>query len=460
MLRKLFGTKEFYKRLLILTIPIVIQNGITNFVNMLDNVMVGQVGTVQMTGVSVSNQLVYIFNLCVFGAVSGAGIFGAQFFGKGDHVGVKYILRFKMILCTLLSVLCIAVFLFWGDPLIRLYLQGEGSAEDIAASFRYAKEYLSIMLIGLLPYALVQSYASSLRETGRAVVPMAAGLSAVFINLVLNYILIYGKFGFPALGVSGAAIATVVSRFAELLIVALWTHLDKVKNQMFVGLYKGFKVPLSLCKTVFIKSLPLIANETLWAMGLAFVNQCYSVRGLDVVGAINISQTFFNVFAVMFLSLGTAAGILLGQQLGSGETESVKTVAHHAMVFSVLVSITIGIVYFLSAMVIPKAYNTTDEVRMLATGLMQITALTFPLQAYSHVAYYALRSGGKTYITIPFDSAFVWCVNATVAYLLSYHTAINILLVYLIVRLLDFIKCVMGYVFVNKDFWIKSVVSK
>lgn len=460
MLKKLFGTKEFYKRLLILTIPIVIQNGITNFVNMLDNVMVGQVGTVQMTGVSVSNQLVYIFNLCVFGAVSGAGIFGAQFFGKGDHVGVKYILRFKMILCTLLSVLCIAVFLFWGDPLIRLYLQGEGSAEDIAASFRYAKEYLSIMLIGLLPYALVQSYASSLRETGRAVVPMAAGLSAVFINLVLNYILIYGKFGFPALGVSGAAIATVVSRFAELLIVALWTHLDKVKNQMFVGLYKGFKVPLSLCKTVFIKSLPLIANETLWAMGLAFVNQCYSVRGLDVVGAINISQTFFNVFAVMFLSLGTAAGILLGQQLGSGETESVKTVAHHAMVFSVLVSITIGIVYFLSAMVIPKAYNTTDEVRMLATGLMQITALTFPLQAYSHVAYYALRSGGKTYITIPFDSAFVWCVNATVAYLLSYHTAINILLVYLIVRLLDFIKCVMGYVFVNKDFWIKSVVSK
>ena len=318
MLRNFFGTKKFYKHLILLMVPIMIQNGITNFVNMLDNIMVGQVGTVQMTGVAVSNQLIFVFNLCVFGAISGAGIFGAQFYGKGDHKGLRDTFRFKLIFCIALTVLCIGIFVLLGETLISFYLKGEGSTADAAASLMYAKKYLFIMLIGMLPYTIAQCYASTLRETGQTFIPMVAGVAAVLVNLSLNYVLIFGKLGAPKLGASGAAIATVISRFAELAVVVLWTHLHKDKNKFIISAFKSLTVPKKLCGQIFIKGLPLMINETLWAAGVATISQCYSVRGLNVIAAFNISTTFYNVFSVAFMAVGMSIGIILGQQLGSG----------------------------------------------------------------------------------------------------------------------------------------------
>ena len=168
---------------LAIAVPIMIQNGISNFVSMLDNIMVGRVGTEQMTGVAIVNQLIFVFNLMIFGAVSGAGIFGAQFYGNDDHKGVRDTFRFKLISCALLTVLGAVVFLFFGDELIRLYLQGEGTPEQIEASFGYAKQYLYIMLVGLVPFFVSQCYASTLRETGETVLPMVSGIVAVLVNL-------------------------------------------------------------------------------------------------------------------------------------------------------------------------------------------------------------------------------------------------------------------------------------
>lgn len=460
MLNKFFGTRDFYKRLIALVIPIMIQNGITNFVNMLDNIMVGRVGTVQMTGVAVSNQLLFVFNLCIFGAISGAGIFGAQFYGKSDNKGLQHTLRFKFIFCLLITFVCSAIFILFGDNLIGFYLSGEGSPEDAAASLKYAKEYLFIMLIGVIPYTIAQCYASTLRETGQTIVPMVAGISAVAVNMSLNYVLIFGKLGAPKLGVAGAAIATVVSRFAELLVVTFWTHTHKKENKFVVGLYKGFTIPRKLCGQIFIKGLPLMLNETMWAASVATINQCYSVRGLNVVAAINISTTFYNVFSVAFLAVGMAIGILIGQQLGAGRTDIVRDTARHSITFSVLVSTGIGIIYAIVSEFIPYAYNTTEEVRNLATGFMIISAITMPLEAYVNSAYFTLRSGGKTFITILFDSCFAWGISVVAAFILSHYTNLPVLGIYLTIQLLNFIKCVLGYIFISKGIWIKNIVNE
>lgn len=460
MLKKLFGTKAFYGRLMALILPIMIQNGITNFVNMLDNVIVGRVGTLQMTGVAVCNQLIFVFNLCVFGAVSGAGIFGAQFFGKGDHKGLRNTFRFKVVFCTLITVFAIALFFFFGNELINLYLKGEANTDNAAASLGYAKSYLNIMLIGLIPYTLSQCYSSTLRETGQAVLPMLSGLAAVVVNLSLNSVLIFGLFGAPALGVNGAAIATVISRFIEFLILALWTGLHSNKNKFIVGAFKSLKVPGTLCKQIFIKGLPLMLNETLWAAGIATLNQCYSVKGIDVVAANNISQTFWNVFSVAFLSVGVAIGIVLGQLLGSGKTENVMETASQLITFSVIISIGVGIIYGLAAELIPLAYNTTNEVRGLATGLMQISALAMPLEAFVNAAYFTLRSGGKIITTFLFDSCFVWIISVPVAFILCNFTSINILPVFAICQGLNLIKCILGFFFVKKGTWIKNIVAE
>ena len=457
--KKLIGDKAFYKTILSLAIPIMIQNCITNFVNMLDNVMVGRVGTLQMTGVAVTNQLIFVFNLCIFGAISGAGIFGAQFFGKGDTKGVRHTFRFKVIFCSLLCIAGMLIFLFGGNMLINAYLKGEGTAADIAASLKYAREYMLIMLIGLLPYTVAQCYSSTLRETGHAVLPMVAGVVAVVINLALNYILIFGKFGAPMLGVNGAAIATVISRFAELAVVAFWTGLKKKENPFIVGAFRSLYIPKSLVKDICIKGLPLMVNEALWASGMATLSQCYSVRGLNVVAAHNISQTFFNVFSVAFMAVGVAIGILLGQILGSGQINEAKDASRKLIAFSIFVSVIVSVAYYFTADFIPEIYNTEADVKHIAVWLMKITALTMPLDAFAHASYFTLRSGGKTTVTFIFDSGFMWVIAVPVIFILSRFTSLSVLYLFGICQGLNILKCIIGYYFVKKGSWIRNIVE-
>lgn len=459
MLKKFVGDKAFYKFVLAVAVPIMLQNGITNFVNMLDNIMVGNIGTAQMTGVSVSNQLIFVFNLCLFGAVSGAGIFGAQFYGKNDRQGLRYSLRFKLMLCLLLSAFGIGLFLLFGDKLIGSYLAGEGSAEEIEIAFRAAKKYLLIMLTGFVPFAITQSYSSTLRETGETVLPMKAGIIAVSVNLLFNYILIFGKFGAPRLDAAGAAIATVLSRFVEASIVVIWTHSHKEKNPYIIGLYKKFRIPLSLTRQMVAKATPLILNETLWATGIAMVNQCYSRRGVDVVAANTIAQTFWNLFSVVFLATGNAIGIIIGNMLGAGRLDEVKDTDRKLIAFSVFSSVVMGLIYILCAPFIPMLYNTEPHVRTIATGIMIISACIMPFDALAHASYFTLRSGGKSLITFIFDSGFMWGISVPLAFVLSKYTALSILPLYFTVQSVCIIKGFIGVCLVGKGSWIKNIVN-
>ncbi|MBQ4116655.1 MAG: MATE family efflux transporter [Clostridia bacterium] len=459
MIKKFIGDKKFYKHVLALMLPIMVQNGITNFVNMLDNLMVGQVGQAEMTGVSVANQLMFVYNLCIFGAVSGAGIFGAQFFGSGDTKNLRNTFRFKIISCTLLTIGVIMLFGFAGEELINLYLKGEGAPETARASLIAGKDYLYVMLIGLIPAAIVQCYSSTLRETGKTVPPMIAGLVAVLVNLILNYILIFGHFGAPTLGVKGAAIATVVSRFVELGVVSVWTGMRYYENTFIIGAFKSLHVPITLVKNICKKGIPLMLNETMWAGGLAFVNQCYSGVSLEVVAANNLVQIFFNVFSVAFLAVGAAIGIILGQLLGAGEKEEAKNTSVKLISFSVFISIGVAILFGLCAIFIPEFYKLDESTKLLSTRMMQICALAIPLDAFANASYFTLRSGGEALITIIFDSGFVWLISVPTAYILCNLTSLSILPIYAICQGLNFIKCAIGFTFVKKGIWIKNIVT-
>lgn len=458
-LSRYIGDKAFYRSALAIAVPIMLQNGITNFVNMLDNLMVGRVGTLQMTGVAVANQLFFVFQLCLFGAVSGAGIFGAQFYGKGDHEGLRHSFRFKILLCTVLTALCAVVFWFGGEWLINQFLQGEGAAEDAAASLGYAQTYLRIMMISMIPNALIQTYASTLRETGETMLPMKAGVVSVLVNLVLNTLLIFGYLGFPKLGVAGAAIATVVARFVEMLIVIVWTHRHKQKNIFIVGAYRSAYIPLRLVGNMLVKGAPLMLNEALWSLGVTMLNRCYSVRSLDVVAATNISQTFWNVFSVVFMSIGTSIGIIVGQLLGAQKFREVRDTTRKMIAFSMAVSVVMAGLYILCSGWIPLLYNTTDAVRSLARGVIIISALYMPLDSFVHATYFSLRSGGKTGITFIFDCGFVWMIQVPLAFVLSQYTALPFLTLYACCQAVAIVKCTLGFIFLKQGKWIRCVVS-
>lgn len=458
--KRWFGDRKFYGNVLKIMIPIMIQNGITNFVSMLDNIMVGQVGTEQMSGVAIVNQLIFVFNLCLFGALAGAGIYGTQFYGNGDHKGVRYVFRFKLCCCGVICAVGLAVLMLGGDSLIRLYLSDSGSGENIAATYEYGRRYLRVMLFGLIPFALVQLYSSSLRECGETVVPMAASLSAVLVNMVGNYILIFGKFGAPALGVEGAAIATVLSRFVELGVAAAWTHTHRERFPFIRGVYKSLHIPRELVGKVFVTGMPLLINETLWAAGMAAISQCYSVRGLSVVAAVNISNTLFNVFNAVSISLGSAVGIIIGQHLGAGRLDKAREEDEKLLVFAVLCCVVTGFLMLPVAAAFPLIYNTTDTVRGMASSFIRTAAVCMPLYGFTNAAYFTLRSGGKTWITFLFDSVFVCCVSLPVAFFLSRYTSLPMEPLYFCCQGLEILKCIIGYVMVRKGIWVNNMVGE
>ena len=458
MLNRYIGDRVFFKRVFSVAIPIIVQMGITNFVNLLDNIMVGQIGTDPMSGVSIVNGLLFVFNLCIFGASSGAGIFTAQFHGCDDREGVRHTFRFKFLICTILSVVGVALFLLGGKALIGLYLTGDGDAATAEAVLREGLKYLRVMIWGFLPFALANTYSSTLKECGNTVVPMVAGILAVFVNLIGNYVLIFGHFGAPALGVQGAALATVLSRYVELAIVVVWTHLHSDRHPFIRGIYRSFHIPGKLLKTIIIKGMPLLLNEALWASGMAIMSQCYSTCGLDVVPAMNISNTLFNLASVTFLSMGNAVGIIMGQMLGAGNSETeVRDYNRKLMMVAIASGLLFGGLMASVSGAFPRIYNTTDEVRRLATWLICINACIMPFNSYTNATYFTLRSGGQTMITFLFDSCFVWGVCIPLAYCLSRFTGLSIIPLFAICVSTDLIKCVIGAAMIKKGKWIQNL---
>jgi len=458
-IRKLFGNRAFYTMVLAIVVPIIVQNAISNFVNLLDNLMVGRIGTDQMSGVAISNQLMFVFNIAIFGAVSGAGIFAAQYHGAGNTEGVRAAFRYKLYICLIICLLAILLFLTRGEQLISLYLNDDSDPMRVQHTLDFGMQYLRIMLFGLIPFAVSQAYAGTLRETGETKMPMYAGIIAVCVNLVLNYLLIFGKLGLPRMGVRGAALATVLSRYVELGIIIVRTHCNKRKYAFAHGLYRSLRIPLPVMREITIKGLPLLANELLWAMGTATLSQIYSLRGLDVVAALNISSTIYNVFSVTFLSMGSASAIIVGQALGANAVETARDYAWKLLTFATCIGLAVCAVVCCLAPFIPLLYNTSPAIHALATRFIVVSCLIMPAASYVNVAYFTIRSGGKTGITFLFDCVFSWCVCIPIAYSLAHFTGLGVVWVYLFVQGLEFIKGIIGYCLIKKGIWINNIVS-
>lgn len=460
MLRRYFGDRAFLRRVLGFGIPILIQNGITTFVALLDNIMVGQVGTLQMSGVSVANQLIFIFNLCVFGANAGAGIFGAQFHGSGDKEGILHATRFKILMSLLLSIGAILLFNFCGPNLINLYLQGEGSAQDAAQTLTFGFEYMQIMLWGLVPFALTNVYATTMRECNRTMLPMVGSVVAVLTNLALNFVLIFGHFGLPAMGAKGAAVATVISRFVEFGILVIWSAFHKNEYDFFRGLYRSCYIPVKLFGRIMAKGMPLMVNEFMWSTGMAVLNQSYSTCGLAVVPAVNICETLNNIASVGVIALGHTVGILMGQMMGAGcSREEIKDSNNKIIRIGLVIGVVFGSLMALGAPLFPHLYQVDGDIRSLASQLMLVLAVMKPVMAFLYCTYFSIRSGGKTWTTFFFDCGILWCFTVPLSVVLSRMTDIPILLLFICCQLVDIAKCFIGYYLLKKGTWIQNLAK-
>ena len=453
------GDRAFYRMLFSVALPIVIQNGVSNFVSLLDNIMVGRLSTESMSGVSIVNQFLFVFYLAVFGALSGPGIYTAQFHGAKNADGVRKSFILKLYIGLGATALSLFAFLMFGETFIGFFLHEGSETGDLALTLSEGKAYLSIILWGLIPYVLSMALASTLRETGRTFPPMVASIAAVGTNLLLNALLIFGLLGFPALGVVGAALATVISRVVELGILMVWVYRHREECVFATKIFRNLRIGRKLAGTMLIKSVPLLINESMYALSLTVISQCYSTRGLDVVGAQNIASTLSLLLNVVFLSLGTSVSIIVGGLLGAGKIEEAKVASRRLIFTSAMSSVlTMGLMAA-SAPVFPLLYNTSDDVRTLATFFLLVSACILPSQAVCNASYFTLRSGGRIFFTVLSDSGVMWAASVSVTAILCYGTNLDIHVLYPVCQATNLIKAGVGILMLHVVPWARKIVD-
>ena len=451
---KFIGTKSFYQSVFRIAIPIMIQNVVTNSVSLVNNITVSNLGTESLAGVAIANTLISIYYLCIFGAISATGLFGAQFAGRKDYDGERYVFRLMILLSTCFSAIWMLFFLSGGKPLIGLFLHDDGGSSDLALTLSEGYRYLAVMCISFLPYSINSSYSEMLRENGRARVPMISSVVALVLSLVLNLILV------PTLGVVGAAAASVVSRFVECIINILWTHRFPEEVPFIYGAYDTMQVPKPLAKQVLMRGLPLILSETLWSVGETVITQSYSYHGVTAVAAINMAVTISSLVNTAFFSLGISIGIILGNILGTGDLKKARDTDNKLLALSLFVGTVVGVLLLGIGVIVPQLYvSQTEEVRKLARLFIWCEGAGAPFRAYGNATYYTIRSGGNTVLTFAYDCGSIWVLSAATAYTLTHFTSLNVVWIYFCVKMVEGIKCLIGTALVAQGGWMKNIVE-
>ena len=451
---KLFGSKEFYKSVFHIAIPIMIQNVVTNSVSLVNNITVGNLGTESLAGVAIANSLISIYYLCIFGEISATGIFGAQYAGRKDYLGERYIFRLMISLSIVFSSVWMLFFIFAGKPMIGLFLHDNGDGSDLALTMSEAYRYIFTMSFSFLPYSINSAYSEMLRENNRARIPMISSIAALLLSLILNLILV------PVLGVIGAASASVISRFIECIINVSWTHRFPEEVPFIYHAYDTLKVPVPLARTVLIKGVPLIVSETLWSVGETVITQSYSYHGVTAVAAINMAVTISSLVNTAFFSMGVAIGIILGNILGTGDMEKAKDIDRKLLALSFFIGIVVGAVLLGLGIIVPQIYtNQSEEVKNLARLFIWCEAAGAPFRAYGNATYYTVRSGGNTVMTFLYDCGSIWLLSAATAYFLTHFTSLDVVTIYLAVKMVEGVKCLIGTYLVARGSWLTNIVD-
>ena len=447
-MRSFIGDRHFYKRLFAISLPIVLQQLLTSSLQLIDNLMVGDLGELAIGSVSVVNQLYFVIILITFGALGGAGIFTAQYFGSKEEEKLKQTFRFKLIVALLLVILSIVVFSVLGEYLIGFFTENQ-------VTIAGGMDYLNIVKWSMLPWAFSIAISTTFREIGTTKPLLWITLGAIITNTVLNYLLIFGNFGFPNLGIEGAAYATLASRVVEfLLMFVLLIRKGKIFNTKIKDV---FKIDALILKAIIIMALPLLLNEFFWSMGQTMFLQSYSTRGDSALAAMNITNAISQLVFVTFGGIGTGIAVMVGNTLGMNQLEGAKDNAKKVIAFAVAFAFVTGMMLFILSFFILDLYDITETTKRIAANNIRINAIFIPVYSFNVSMYFTLRAGGDTRSTMMMDSGYMWVVQVPLIFILARVTNLNVIMLFLIVQLLELPKSVFALSRYKKENWVRNL---
>lgn len=448
MFKKYLGTKEFYKSVSSIALPIMAQQFITTFVNLIDNVMIGSIGNIALTSVTVANRFFLIVNSLLFGLCGAAGIYIAQYFGAKEKRKCQEVFNINMFFSIGAAVLFTFVIFVFPQFAVELFSKTPIIVEE-------AIKYLQFAKYTYIPFAISFTCMMALRAVGINKIQLKVGTVAVLTNTLLNYCLIFGHFGFPEMGIQGAAIATVTARVVEMTIYLVVLY----SNRHFFSFdLKGMiRINLGLLTNIIRKAIPLTANEILFSIGQSLIFMSYMRCDEYLVASISVVDTVANIMFIVFGGLSSAISIMIGNKLGANQLDEAKENARKLLCFGLMVSLVIGSIFFMLAPLIPNMYNVDVPIKEAIVTLVRIKSIMINIYAFNVCIFFILRAGGDVVSTMVMDSGFLWVAGVLVSTVLSSFTTISLITLYIIVESLDLIKLMIAAYFFKKERWVKNI---
>lgn len=447
-LKRMIGTKEFYKAVMVIALPIMAQQFVTSFVNLIDNVMIGSVGSIALTSVTVANKFYLIYNSTLFGLCGASCIFIAQYYGADDHEKCQEVFDINLFLSLLAGLIFTLLVLFIPTQILQLFSKTPIIVETGLSYLKYIK-------YSYLPFALSMTVMTALRAVGINHLQLKIGIVTVFTNTFLNYILIFGHFGMPSLGVQGAAMATLIARLVELFIYLIVLFR---KKHYFIFNLKGMgHLNFSLMKKMMIKAIPLTLNEIMFSLGNAMIFKAYIRTDEFLVAAISVVDTVLNIAFIVFSGLSSAVSILIGNKLGANQLEEARENSLKLIVFGAFIGAVAGFLLIVSSPFIPHIYHLESQINTTITTMLCIKGCLIPIYVINVCIFFVLRAGGDATSTLIMDSGFLWGANVLVSTVLSLMFSLPLIHLYFIVESLDLIKMFVATYFYRKGKWVRNM---
>lgn len=459
----IWNDKSFLRRTFAITIPIVLQNLLNNLVNLVDTLMIGQLGETSIAAVGLANKLFFVFALLMFGVSSGSSVLSAQYFGKGEFMNIKRVLRLSLFIGVGGSLLFAIPGFFAPEFVMSIFTPLEDTISEGA-------KYLVIIVFTYPLTAVTMTYIAVLRSMNFVKLSVIITSVSILVNVFFNYGLIYGHMGFPKMGVTGAALSTLIARIVEcgLLLALLYSrktgdgklgdfvHLkyDRIKEKGTAFINKAF------LNKYFHTVAPVIANEFMWGFGVTMYSLVYGRMGDAATAAITITNTVEQVSLVFFFGICHAAAVLLGNELGSGKLDKAEEHAKNYIAMMFVLSLVGAAIVLLIRNPVASLFDVSDEVIRYVRLCITVFALYMPIRMLNTLFIVAiLRSGGDNKATLFIDTTSVWLIGIPMAVLGGLILKYPIHIVYAMILIEEIYNLIFGYLRYKKKIWLRNIIS-
>ncbi|GHV84970.1 MATE family efflux transporter [Spirochaetia bacterium] len=447
----LFGDRAFYKTLFTLSVPIMLQNLINSFVNMVDTVMIGRLGTTEIAAVGLANNVFFLFTMVLFGICSGGAIFTAQFWGKRNIQGIRKNTGLCLILDISVALVFTAAVIAVPEKILGIYSRDKAVIEA-------GVQYLKTLCPSFIPFGISFVFTLTLRSVERVRLAMVTTLIALFVNVVLNWVFIFGAGPVPAMGVRGAALATVIARFTELVLLLVISYKKKYEIAGSFAEFTSFN--RAFVSRFLLITGPVILNEFIWALGITVQNIIFARTGTDAIAALNITNTFSQLTWVVFIGLGNGVAVLIGKKIGEGDETAARDYARRITIFAPLLSAAAALFLYPLSLLLPLVFNVNEAVLGFTSIMFIILCCSYPFRAFNMTLIVGVcRAGGDTIFCVLFEMIFMWGFSLPLGAAMAFFFHAPVWIIYLCLCSEDVLKMFCGLWRLKSGRWLNNVIE-